>query len=706
MKKIFYTICFSMLLFAATAPKADIIPLTESGSKPARPARVQPTEDLLLPDPNNQEEVRSYFKKRLEEASFSIEDKDADISNSGSVDVVHSSEYYKAQDEQNKKGLFQKFYEKALASLGGKNTDTEPSYYDEEKEAERIKTIAQAAKKFYFFNEEQHQAAEPQIPTVGVVLPSGRKILAPAREHIAYFLSYIDIHANGYLKIEDTITLVANNDKFAYGLVRQFPKYADKHQQIEFILENVTVNGTKVPYMVEAIGDNIMVKPKYNQRLAPGVYTYVFNYTINNKLTTSGNQQFLDWNMFGTLDNIVLTSANAIVTIPSGYNFTDIVALVGRPELMTQRRTNRFELARNVVAFSNITPMIKGESMHILAVMDNAMFLKNFNRNFSHFLINWGNIVYAGLGLLAILISFILSLLNLRRERKSKKYTPSYNGSLMRSIMVSKYDRVAFVSQILDLLRKNAIDIKQSDNRVYLLKKETNSAKLTPPEKRALKTLFHKQGNAVEVNISNNVRFKKVKKIFEKIINRQIKKYNIFHNISYVLFSSAMLLLTEVFIAFLSVNFAQTMIILLSTTLLYAFYIWILRHHFKHWYVAIPTKVIILLAMVVIWVFSSIYIGGICSLLIMIMVAVIFAFTGLFGERNSFAEEAKEAIIRYKEYLISNAEAINLSRDFLNQQSNVFALDICEYFPQNVSNKNYHRLEEADALKQRLIDII
>ena len=132
-----------------------------------------------------------------------------------------------------------------------------------------------------------------------------------------------------------------------------------------------------------------------------------------------------------------------------------------------------------------------------------------------------------------------------------------------------------------------------------------------------------------------------------------------------------MLLLTEIFIAFISVNFAQTLIILLSTTLMYAFYIWILRHRFKRWYVAIPTKIIILLAMFVIWIFSSIYIGGICSLLIMIMVAVIFAFNGLFGIHNSFANEAKEAIIRYKEYLISNAEAINLSRDFVNQQSNV-----------------------------------
>ena len=139
---------------------------------------------------------------------------------------------------------------------------------------------------------------------------------------------------------------------------------------------------------------------------------------------------------------------------------------------------------------------------------------------------------------------------------------------------------------------------------------------------------------------------------------------------------------------------------------MYAFYIWILRHDFKHWYITIPTKVLTLMAMVLIWGFSSIYIGGICSFLIMLMIVVIFAFTGIFAKQNSFAEEAQEAIRQYKEYLTSNAETLNLSRNFVNQQSNIFALEIGEYFPQNVSNKSYHRLDVAEELKQHLIDIL
>ncbi len=713
------------MLSAATV-SAEVFPLGSPEMRnrphPQSQDEWQKSGDSWLPDPKDERAVRAYFKKRFEEVSHSIMDKDTDLNNSIGVDIVHSAEYLKAQEEQNKKGLFQTFYEKALASLGGKLPDSEETAYKQDEQT--MRAVAQAAQKFYSFAEAKPEA-KPQIPTVGVTLPSGRRILAPAREHIAYFLSYIDVQANGYLTVEDTITLVANNEKFAYGLSRMFPKYAAKYQKIDFMLESVTVNGTEVPYMAEEIGDNIVIKPKYNQRLDAGVYTYVFRYTVNNKLTSTGEKQFLDWSLTGRPMDILITSANAIVSMPSGYDsplfnenagqetdiaakygFDDAVALVGRAESMTQQRTRRFILSPNVVAFSNVTPMLNGEMMHLLTVMDDSVFIKGFNRNFSHFLTNWGNILYAFLGLAAILISFVLSLLSLKKDRKNRKYTPSYNGSLMRTIMMNKYDRVAFVAQILDLFRKNAVDIQQSDNRVYITKKNSGTAKLTSAERRAVKTLFKKQGNAVEVNNANNVRFKKAKKILEKIILRQIKKYNIFHNISYVLFSTAMLLITEIFIAFISVNFAQTLIILLATTLMYAFYIWILRHDFKHWYITIPTKVLTLVAMVLIWGFSSIYIGGICSFLIMLMIVVIFAFTGIFAKQNSFAEEAQDAIRQYKEYLTGNAETINLSRNFINQQSNIFALEIGEYFPQNVSNKSYHRLDVAEELKQRLIDIL
>ena len=658
---------------------------------------------IVLPNPNDEVAVRSFFKKRFEDAARSILPKNLDLSTSMAVNVVHTPEYYEQQKER-EKPLFQKMYEKAIASLS-EDKDSAPEQAENVDPVER--EIATTATRFYTL-------AEPDIvnnrrdtfPTVGVALPSGRRILAPAREHIAYFLSYIDIQANGYIKIEDTITVVANNRRLAYGLNRIFSKNTERNQKIDFVLESVTINDTVVPYITEEIGDNIVLTPKYNHKLASGVYTYKFNYIINNKLQKRDNRWLLDWSLTGKPMNMFITSANTIVSLPTGHSFDDIAVVVGSNGRYSDRRTNRFDLAGNVVAFSNYTPLFQGEDMHVIAVMDKNVFLKDFHKNFSHFINNWGNILYSALGLIAILLSFILSLITLKHDQKSKKYTPTYNGSLMRSIAVGKYDRIAFVSQLLDLFRKGAIEIKQEDGRVFITRKAGGNNHLTKVEKRGLKQLFRRKQNTTEVNNANTMLFKKAKHTFEKYALKQIKKYRMIHNISYVLFSVAMLLLTEIFIASISINFAQTLIILLATSLLYAFYIWILRHRFKRWYVSLPIKLIILLAMFVIWVFSGIYIGGTCSLLIMLMVAVIFAFTRIFAEHNNFINEAKTSIGNYKEYLISNADAINLSRGFINQQSNVFALGINEYFPQNITNKNQYRLDVAETLKQLLIGII
>ena len=702
MKRLFFTICFIICsnIFVGTAQAR-----VESIVGPHKPqtvtSRAVPNN---MPDPKNEEEVRAFFKKRLAEAARSTVSKDVDLTSINSVNVIHSQEYYASKQEQ-EKPFYQKVYEKALASLNGEEKDKDGAGYTDDYSFPSDEQIAQEATRFFTI-EKPAEVKQPQIPTVALTLPSGRRILAPAREHIPYFLSYIDIQANGYVKIEDTIVLVADGKKFANALERTFPKYAADNQRMEYILESVTANGTQIPYTTEEIGNNIVIKPKYNQRLEPGIYTYVFKYIVNNKLVRNGDSVLLSWNLIGSPINAIITSANAIVTLPNGHSFDNAFSLIGRGNRMTDRRTNIFRFAGNIIGFSSNTPILNNESVNIITEMNKNAFLGDFDKKFSNFLINWGNVAYATLGLLAILGSFLLSLIGLKKERKSNKYNPSYNGSLMRSILVGKYDRIALVAQLLDLYRKNAIDITQSENRMFLHKRNVDKSKLQKHEQKALKTMFAKNINDLEINNTNNVILKKVYRLLSKNNSKQIKKYHIIHNISYILFSCAMLLLTEIFISFISINFAQTLIILLATTLLYAFYIWILRHRFKHWYITLPIKLFALTCLVMIWVFSSIYIGAITSFLIMIMLTIIFAFTHIFGEQNNFINEAKSAITNYKEYLMSNADAINLSRDFINQQSSIFALDIVEYFPQNVSNKNYYKLDIAENIKQTLIGII
>lgn len=709
MQKNFLSICFILAMFAVQPCLADVIPITGMNNAERITMQKQRLKNKNaippgLPDPRNQEEVRKFFKKRFEEVAKTPMDDKTDWSQPSSISIVQPPEYYE-QEEQKKKSLFQQMYEKAVAAL---HQDENQVENDEESVADSDEVEnADTATRFFTIEKEESkpQNIAPQIPVVSLSLPSGRTILAPAREHIPYFLSYIDIQANGYVKVEDTISIVANGKKFARGLRRVFPKYAPNGHRTELILERVTVNNTRVPYVTEEIGDDIVIKPKYNQKLEPGVYTYRFYYYVNNKLFRNGENVILDWNLTGRPMNAFVTSANIIVTIPDGHSFNNASVYVGRGNSYSVFRTNAYKLAGNVVAFSNRTPLFNGENMNLVVSVNQNVFIKDFDKSLSDFLLTWGNILYAGIGLSVILISFLLSLINLKKDSKNNKYSPSYNGGFMRGLLAGKYDRTAFVAQVLELYRKNAVDLQNDNNRIYLTK-GVRKNKLTKAEEKAVKAFFPKKAEKLEANNINNNIFKKAKRIFEKEYSKKIRKYNIFHNILYVIFSCGMLICTEIFIAFNGINVAQTLIVLLTTSFLYAFYIWIIFHKFKHWYTTIPVKIFSLLALCIIWIFCGIYVGRLTGFLIMIAIIIIFGFMRLFARRNSFMTEASETIKKYKEYLIGNADTINISRDFLNQQSNVFALNIAEYFPQNATNRNYYKLDIAEKLNQALIGII
>lgn len=709
MQKLFFTICFILGLFYVNESYCDVVSLADPQQVNQTP-QIKSPEDIIvtesLPNPENEDEVREFFKKRFENAARSEKEKNFDITKSSSVGVLYTPEYYEKQKEA-KKTTFEKIYDEAIAALHKDKSNYENANNEEFGDFNQNEAAEQATRFFTIAPEEVVQPDD--VPAVSVTLPSGKKILAPTDEHIPYLLSYIDIQSNGYLAIEETIIVVADGKKFKYGFPRYFSKYSydekGNRHKIDLIINSVEVNSVNVPYILEEIGNDIIMKPQYNQELEPGIYTYKFNYLINNKINSSDKFTLLDWNITGSPINAFITSANAIISLPEGHTFSDAKTFIGVPKNYSDERANMFFLAKNVLAVSSVTPILNMENMNIITVMNSNLFIENYNKNFSHFISDWGKIFYAGIGLFIIFVSFILSLITLKKDQRNNKYNPSFNGSLIRSILVGKYDRVAFISQILELYRKGALDLINDNGRIYVQKKNVKNPKLSKIEKKGLKILFGKL-SVIEFNKTFNLKIKKAIKFFERKYLKKINKYKIKHNIGYLIFSLSMLFVTLVAISSISVNFAQSFVILVLTTVFSCFYIWILRHKFKRLSVGVILKIFSLSALIFIWLFSSVYIGNITVLLIMLSVVIIFEFSKIFNEQNNFINDAKNSISNYKEFLITNSDAINLSRDFVNQQANIFALNIMEYYPLNVSNKNFYKLDTAEELKRVLINIL
>lgn len=712
MKKIFYFLCLCINIFYVIPCFAEVTSITDPQNFKPNIKQVY-MKDIIaenLPDPNDREAVRKFFKKRLEEASTST---GLDLTQGGSsaVNIIHTPEYYAAQKEA-EKPVFQKMYEEAVKIIQNKETE-ENNLSSEAQFSSSEETASQQATRFFTISKQtditQQNTESENIPTVSFALPSGRKILAPAIEHIPYFLSYIDVMSNGYLKVEDTIVVVADGKKFARALRRVFPKYAydinNKAQRIELILNQVTINGTTLPYTAEEFGNNIIIKPKHTQKLQPGVYTYVFDYMVNNTLSVQDNNVYMHWNLTGVPLNSFITSANAIVTLPSGHGFKGVQSLIGRNKNFSDQRTNIIPFSKSTIAFSSNTPLMNGEVMDIITVADRNAFLTDFNKGFNNFLLKWGNIFYASIGLLFILISYILSLVNLHKEKQKNRYNPSGNGSLMRQISVGKYDRIALVAQVLDLFRKDALDIISEQSHIVLSKKNTEK-KFSSTDKKALKLLFSQKKQKFEPNHSNVAVIKKIKNLYEKNNKKLIRRFNFLHNAGYLLFSVLMLILTEIFIAFINTNMLQSLIVLLTTSAFYAFYIWMLRYKFKKIYTSIFVKLLALSGSFLAWLFSSVYIGILTSLIIFAMIFLIFEFTKIFAEKNSFMNDAKKLINNYQNYLLENIDSIGISRDFINHQAAIFALDISDRFSKTKTIEKYYRLDVAEALRQQLIGVL
>ena len=169
-----------------------------------------------------------------------------------SVSVAHSSEYIAKMEERNK-STFEKIYDEALKRV------TIPTARDD---------IAYQNNDYYKQeNLKQKKEWEEKIDfeVVEVVLPNGEKTLVPAKEHIPYMFSSIEILPSGLVKIKETITVVANGQKLKNGLSRSLPRYSKSREgtvnKVGINLISVLINGQSFPYRIDSEGSKLQITP-------------------------------------------------------------------------------------------------------------------------------------------------------------------------------------------------------------------------------------------------------------------------------------------------------------------------------------------------------------------------------------------------------------------------------------------------------------
>lgn len=704
MKKLFLAICFSLLVTAPETLHAKATELKDAAEMQAveqRAANPQEIVDERIPTGENPAEMENFIKERLQMVVVTKLDENEDLDALKTIDVQHSAEYISALKES-KKSTFQKIYDRAMNRISGntqKSRDDLAPVYDDV---------------YYYTNDnaadtaqQQEEWQKPDFAVVDVELPTGEKILAPAKEHIPYMFSKIEILPTGLINVSETVVVIANGEKLKNGLSRAIPKFSTSRinvrHKVDVDLLSVTINGQEIPYKLEEIGNKILLTPKQEYQLQPGIYTYQFDYILDRQLWYYDEFNEFYWDVTGSSWNLVIARAGASVSIPGDQKPLSQNLLIGYPPELTQEGTFVTEGRNNTLGFAAEVPLFIGEGMHLIISIPKSDFLPpDFNKAFSWFVADYGDILFAVFALAAILISYIISWKYITLGYSKQKTGAKKTAPILRYLIKADFDKVSFAAWLLELFRKNIIDIQENDGNILLIKKTDSLGSLNRKERKALSNLFPNKESVIAANAQNMLKFRRAYKLIEKDTQNSIKKLSLKLNFGYLFFSIGMLVLAEIAISLLSVNFTQSILIMLSCTITMAFYVWIMKIKFKSKLLGYFSKGMGALIILFSIMMLSIYIHPVSALLILAIIYAIFAYTSIFAKRSGLIKNNIKEALAYKEYLSQSSESISLGRDFLTQQANILALDIGDKFPCVPNIKDYYRLDVAGELVKKL----
>ncbi|MBQ7304137.1 MAG: DUF2207 domain-containing protein, partial [Alphaproteobacteria bacterium] len=568
MKKLFFAICFISFGIIYSS-QAAVQTIDEAALAHATPKEFDFNKPVSgMPNPDNLEEVVDFFRNRFLNANVTKAEDMGDLSKNSAIHVQHSEEYIQEMQTQ-QKSTFEKIYDAAMQRISGEennqNYGGQTVFYTQNTS-----------------NNDNYANVGDNIDVINIMLPDGKQAMVPAAEHIPFLFTSIKILPTGLIQVEEEITVVANGQKLKNGLIKILPKFSTSRskvrKKIDIDLIEVLVNDSPVLHTLEEIGDKIYIKPQEKYTLAPGVYTYKFNYLLDRKLWYYDDFTEFYWDITGGYLNLVITSANAVVSIPEGHKFLSQTSFIGSGKNLSGERTRIMSFSPNTIGFSSSTPVLPGESLHTLVSLDkNSLLPPDINRKILWLIVDYGDIMFALFGLVAISLSYFISWHHIKNN-KSKINTSFKNSAYsMRYFLKNAFDKKSFVAFLLELYKKQYIDIKQQENNILLVKKTDNLSYLSKGEKKALNNMFLGKDSVIQVSNINNLKFKRAYNDLSKTLTKNIKVLNLKLNLTYLFFSIGMLILSEIAISMLGINTLQTMIVLLSSSSTVAFYIYMLR---------------------------------------------------------------------------------------------------------------------------------
>lgn len=142
-------------------------------------------------------------------------------------------------------------------------------------------------------------------------------------ERVLSFQSYITVHRDASMTVQETIRVKSEGLKIRHGIYRDFPtRYRDmlgNSYITGFDIGEVLKDGLPEPFHIEdrSNGKRVYIENR-NVLLSPGEYTYTLVYRTDHQLGFFKDYDELYWNVTGNAWEFPIDETSAAVALPEG----------------------------------------------------------------------------------------------------------------------------------------------------------------------------------------------------------------------------------------------------------------------------------------------------------------------------------------------------------------------------------------------------
>lgn len=670
MKKFFV---FLLITFITLTPQTGISDVRSVSEPPApRPVNIKKNnQDLArlykeIPDLNDKEAIKKYLEKRLKivkNANMTPEE----VAAPETVSLIDVNALNKQQEGTI--SAYEKIYRESLKKAADMNI---PLNADVSEDGE-----------FYELKQPSinNEPFVPDFPYVTIKLSDKREIMAPAEEHIAYLLTTINIEKNAMMDVTEEFVFVSNNEGFPQGFFRILPKYTysrnGSKRRLDLSLQSVTINDEEYPYKITEIGNHLYIEPEKPLNLPTGIYTYRFNYVIDRAVWFYDNFDEFNWDITGKTIRNVIGSANALIILPQDEEFLAQNAIASTRNGLKPERVTITNLSQNSLGFADTEALAVGEDIHLFITLNKGTLeAPDMLKKYLWLIQDFGAAIFALLSLLAIWLSYRISLKQIRQNRDKTKASIRKSPAIFRLINSNAFDERSFLSELLDLCVKNITELK-TDNRTPVLVKKTDNLKKLPKNiQKFVQILFPQAETTLPANSLSELKIARAYNYLRHTIYNEYRLYALKLNKFYLMFSVTMLLCGVIATSSISVNPTHTFWVITICGILMTAYILLFTFSFKKRWVNIIIKLLSALSVLYIAGWLAIYTSKFYAVLIILSIAMIRYYYLLFSRRNGLLRNKIKETEEYKSYLQKNPEIAQTERDFNTRLPYIYAFEI------------------------------